>query len=72
MGFPGARVVKNLPACAGGTKDVRGQEDPQSRKWQLAPGFLPGKSHGQRSLVGYSPWGHRVRHNWATEHTYFM
>ena len=24
--------------------------------------FLPGKSHRQRSLVGYSPWGHRVRH----------
>ena len=30
---------------------------PWSRKWQPTPGFLPGKSHGQRSLVGYSPWG---------------
>ena len=30
-----------------------------SRKWQPAPVFLPGKSHGQRSLVGYSPWGQR-------------
>ena len=29
--------------------------------------FLPGESHGQRSLAGYSPWGHRVRHNLATE-----
>ena len=30
--------------------------------------FLPGKSHGQRSLAGYSPWGsQRVRHDWATE-----
>ena len=30
------------------------------------PEFLPGKSHGQRSLVGYSPWGcKRVRHDWA-------
>ena len=28
--------------------------------------FLPGESHGQRSLVGYSPWGHRVRHDWQT------
>ena len=38
------------------------------RKWQPTPVFLPGKSHGQRSLVGYSPWGHkRVGHNWATE-----
>ena len=38
---------------------------PWSRKWQPAPG-LPGKFHGRRSLVGYSPWGHKwVRHNWA-------
>ena len=29
------------------------------RKWQPIPVFLPGKSHGQRSLVGYSPWGHK-------------
>jgi len=27
------------------------------RKWQPTPVFLPGKSHGWRSLVGYSPWG---------------
>ena len=27
--------------------------------WQLTPIFLPEESHGQRSLVGYSPWGHR-------------
>ena len=26
----------------------------------------PGEFHGQRSLTGYSPWGHRVSHNWAT------
>ena len=33
------------------------------RKWQPIPMFLPEKSHGQRILVGYSPWGHkRVRH----------
>ena len=30
---------------------------PCRRKWQLSPVFLPGKSHGQRSLAGYSPWG---------------
>ena len=30
---------------------------PWSRKWQHTPGFLPGKSHGQRSQVGYSPCG---------------
>ena len=32
---------------------------PWRRAWQLTPVFLPGESHGQRSLVGYSPWGHR-------------
>ena len=30
---------------------------PWRRKWQPAPVFLPGKSYGQMSLVGYSPWG---------------
>ena len=30
-----------------------------SRKWQSIPIFLPGKSHGQRSLVGYSLWSHK-------------
>ena len=47
---------------------------PWRRKWQPTPVFLPGKSSGQRSLVGYSPWGHkgsmgsqRVRYDWATE-----
>ena len=36
---------------------------PWRRKWQPIPVFLPGESHGQRKLVGYSPWGHRVRHD---------
>ena len=31
---------------------------PWRRKWQSTPVFLPGESHGQRSLAGYSPWGH--------------
>ena len=32
---------------------------PWRRKWQPTPVFLPGESHGQRSLAGYSPWGRR-------------
>ena len=32
---------------------------PSSRKWQPIPLFLPGQFHGQRSLAGYSPWGHK-------------
>ena len=31
---------------------------PWRRAWQPTPVFLPGKFHGQRSLAGYSPWGH--------------
>ena len=36
-----------------------GREDPMERKWQPTPVFLPGKSHGQRSLVGYSTQGRK-------------
>ena len=32
---------------------------PWRRKWQSTPVLLPGKSHGQRSLIGYSPWGRK-------------
>ena len=39
-----------------------GQEDPLRRKSQPTPVLLPGKSHGQRSLVSYSPWGRKERH----------
>ena len=35
------------------------QEDPWRRKWQPTPVFLPGESHRQRSLMGYSPRGHK-------------
>ena len=32
------------------------------RKWQPTPVFLPGKVHGQRSLVGCSPWGYMTEY----------
>ena len=35
------------------------QKIPWRRKWQPTPVFLPGKSHGQGSLEGYSSWGHK-------------
>ena len=41
---------------------------PWRRKRQPAPVFLPGKSHGQRSLAGYSPWGYKESD--TTEHTH--
>ena len=39
--------------------DPKAGNSPWSRKWQPAPVFLPGKSHGQRSLAGYSLLGHK-------------
>ena len=57
MGVPGGSVVKNLPANAG---SIPVGMIPWRRKWQRTPVFLPGKSLGQRSLAGYSSWGHRV------------
>ena len=58
-GFPGGSVVKNLPATAEDTEDtslIPGLED-HLEKRQPTPVFLPEKSHGQRSLEGYSLWG---------------
>ena len=46
-------MVKNLPAV---WFDPWIWKIPWIRKWQPTPIFLPGKSHKQRSLVGYSPW----------------
>ena len=43
---------------------------PWSRKWQLASVILPGKLHGQRSLVGYSPWGGKESDMTDHEHTH--
>ena len=65
VGFTGGSVVKNLPANAGDVGLVLGLgRNPLSRKWQPTPVFLPGKSHGQRSLAGYSPWAlKRIRHD---------
>ena len=44
-----------------------GWDIPWRKKWQSTPVFLPGKSHGERNLAGYSPWGRRVRHNLVAE-----
>ena len=68
----GGSAVKNLPVNAGDMEDM-GSDPwvgiiPWRRKWQPTPVFLPGKSQGQRSLVGYPPWGlQRVIHSLVTE-----
>ena len=52
-------MVKNLPAMRETLVQSLSQEDPSpgNRKWQPTPVYLPGEFCGQRSLVGYSPWG---------------
>ena len=60
-GFPGGTSDKE-PACQF-QRHKRCEFDswvakiPWRRAWQPTPVFLPGESHGQKSLVGYSPWG---------------
>ena len=55
-----AQLVKNLPARRETWVRSLGRENPWRRKWQPTPVSLPGESHRQRSLRGYSPRGCRV------------
>ena len=57
--FPGGSAVKNSPAMQGTQVYPWVKKIPWRRKWQPSPVFLSGKSHGQRSLTGYSLWGHK-------------
>ena len=52
-------VVKNLPALQEIWVWSLGQENSWRMEWQPTPVFLSGESHGQRSLVGYSPYGRK-------------
>ena len=53
-------VVKNLPASAGDGGLIPGSgRSPGKGNGNPTPVFLPGESHGQRSLAGYSPQGHK-------------
>jgi len=54
-----AQMVKNLPAIQETWIRSLGQEDSLEKKWLSTPVFLSGESLGQRSLAGYSPWGHK-------------
>ena len=53
-------MVKNLPAIWETWVRSLGWKIPWRREWQPTPVFLAGKSHGQRSLEGYSPWGYKL------------
>ena len=64
-------MVKNLPAMREAWVQTLGGEHPmeEGMAWQPISAFLPGESHEQRSLVVYSPWSLKVRHDRVTKHT---
>ena len=53
-----AQMVKSLPAMQETWVQSLGRKILWRRAWQPTPTFMPGESYEQRSLVGYSPWGH--------------
>ena len=60
------QVVKKPPSVQEMRVHSLVRKIPWRRKWQPTPAFLPGESHGQRSLAGYSHWGlKRVSHDWT-------
>ena len=60
MDFSGGTMVKNLPANAGDMGSIPGWgRSPGEGNDNLPQYSMPGKSHGQRSLAGYSLWGHK-------------
>ena len=58
----GAQIVKNPPPMQKTWVWSWIGKIPWSREWRAVPVFLPGEFHGQRSLVGYSPWGRKEFH----------
>ena len=67
-------MVKNSPANAGDAGSILGSKrSPWRRAWQPASVFLPGESHGQRGLAGYSPWSNKdldMTEGLSTQHTH--
>ena len=60
------------PPCPAPTPGVYSNSCPlRGRQWQPSPVLLPGKSHGQRSLVGCSPWGHKESDTTEQLHFHF-
>ena len=53
-GFPGGAIENYPPASSGDTRDTGVGKIPWGRKWQPTPVFLPGESHGQRSLAEHA------------------
>ena len=72
MTYVVAQTVRCLPAMQGLGFAPWVGKIPWRRKWQPTPVFLPGESHGQRSLAGYSPWGHKESDTTEQLHFHFQ
>ena len=60
VGLPGGSDSEDSACIARRPRlDPWVRKNPWVKKWQPTPVFLPGKFHGQRSLEGFSPWGHK-------------
>ena len=82
LGFHTSRLIEGLPWCLTHKEstynvdwslvpefDPLVRKIPRRSKWQPTPVFLPGKTHGQRSLAGYSPWGRKESDTTECTHT---
>ena len=80
FGFFRAKKLGTGLSCGSDSKcrkpgfDSLVEKIPWRREWQLTPVLLPGKFRGQRSLVGYSLWGHKeldmTKHSWQSFYTF--
>ena len=56
LGFPGGTVIKTLLAMQESQVQSQSGDDSLEKETAIYSSILPGESHGQRSLAGYSPW----------------
>ena len=71
-GFPSGSDGKESACNAGDPGSIPGsRRSPGEGKWQPTPVLLPGEYHGGRSLVGYSPWGHKESDTTERLHFHF-
>ena len=71
-------TLRDFPGGSDGKASAYNERDPGSipkmwrRKWQPTPVLWPGKSHGRRSVVGYSPWGPKETDTTERLHFHFL
>ena len=67
-----AETIKRLPAMRETQVQSLGCEDLLEKEMATTPVLLPGKSHGWKNLIGYSPWGHKESDTTECLHFHFL